>query len=159
MLRIKEPKYTLPQLCYNRLQVPLCRRRRVSMSAADVVKLVPFDASNAQTYDALCHCGAVQYAVTLSPPLAQQKIIECNCSICSRNGYLLVYPQREQVQITSGQEALKTYTFGPKRNLHHFCGRCGSAVFFDPQLRKRGEDHDIMGVNVGLELAKDSPRC
>ena len=123
------------------------------MSAADILKLAPFDASNAQTYDALCQCGAVQYKVTLSPPLEQQKIIECNCSICSRNGYLLVYPQREHVLLTSGQEALKTYTFGPKRNLHQFCGHCGSAVFFDPQLPKQGQDVDIMGINVGLELS------
>lgn len=127
------------------------------MSAADLLKPAPFDTSNARTYDALCHCGTVQYAVTLSPPLEQQKIIECNCSICSRNGYLLVYPQRKHVQITSGQDTLKTYTFGPKRNLHQFCGRCGSAVFFDPQLPKHGQDIDIMGINVGLELAGDSP--
>ncbi|KAL5401190.1 hypothetical protein PMIN03_011741, partial [Paraphaeosphaeria minitans] len=102
------------------------------------------------TYDALCHCGTVQYKVTLSPPLEQQKIIECNCSICSRNGYLLVYPQREHVHVTSGQEALKTYTFGPKRNLHQFCGRCGSAVFFDPQWPKQGQEVDIMGINIRM---------
>jgi hypothetical protein len=126
------------------------------MSAADVLDLAPFDASNAQAYSALCHCGTVQFTVTLSPPLEKQKIVECNCSICTRNGYLLVYPSREQVQVTSGQEALKTYTFGSKMNLHQFCGRCGSTVFFDPQLPKRGEKIDIMGINVGLSLKKVS---
>ncbi|KAJ4297608.1 hypothetical protein N0V90_005501 [Kalmusia sp. IMI 367209] len=117
------------------------------MSAADLLQLPPFDASDSKTYNALCHCGTVQYNVTLSPPLERQKIVECNCSICSRNGYLLVYPKAEQFKVTSGQEALKTYTFGPKMNLHYFCGRCGSAVFFDPQLPKRGETIDIRGVN------------
>lgn len=120
------------------------------MSAAELLELSSFDPSNARTYNALCHCGTVQYTVTLSLPLEQQKIVECNCSICTRNGYLLVYPYREQVKITSGHEALKTYTFGPKINLHQFCGRCGSAVFFDPQLPKRGESIDIMGVNVSI---------
>lgn len=122
------------------------------MSAADLINLTPFDPLNAQTYNALCHCGLVQYTVTLSPPLEQQKIVECNCSICMRNGYLLVYPQREHVKVTNGKEALTTYTFGAKMNLHQFCGRCGSAVFFDPQLPKRGQDIDIMGVNVRFEL-------
>ncbi|KAF1978253.1 hypothetical protein BU23DRAFT_254061 [Bimuria novae-zelandiae CBS 107.79] len=114
------------------------------------LKLAPFDPSNAKTYQALCHCGTVQYSVTLSPPLEQQNIVECNCSICSRNGYLLVYPEREHVKLSSGQEALKTYTFGPKMNLHHFCGRCGSAVFFDPQMPKRGRSPDIMGTNIRM---------
>lgn len=129
------------------------------MSAKDLLKLAPFDASNAQTYNALCHCGTVQYTVTLSPPLEQQKIVECNCSICTRNGYLLVYPQREHVNITNGQDALKTYTFGPKMNLHQFCGTCGSAVFFDPQLPKRGEEIDIMGINVNFVIERRVMRC
>jgi hypothetical protein len=124
------------------------------MSAEDVLDLAPFDVSNARAYDALCHCGTVQYTVTLSPPLEQQKIVECNCSICTRNGYLLVYPQREQVKVTSGQEALKTYTFGPKMSLHQFCGRCGSTVFFDLQLPKRGEKIDIISINIGLSPKK-----
>jgi hypothetical protein len=112
-----------------------------------------FDPSDAQTYDALCHCGAVQYTVTLSPPLAKQKVVECNCSICSRNGYLLVYPSREQFVLKSGEVALRSYSFGPKNNSHKFCGRCGSAVFFDPRMRERGESIDLLGVNVSCRCS------
>lgn len=109
-----------------------------------------FDPSNAQTYHALCHCGTVRYTVTLSPPLDKQKVADCNCSICSRNGYLLVYPSREHLVVQSGEEALRSYSFGVKRILHKFCGKCGSAVFFDPRMKEFGHDLDFMGVNVSI---------
>jgi len=118
------------------------------MGNDDLIQPSAFNIPEAQTYDAICHCGTVQYTVTLSPPLAKQKVVECNCSICSRNGYLLVYPLREQFFLKSGEEALREYSFGPKNNVHKFCGRCGSAVFFDPRMLERGESIDLLGVNV-----------
>lgn len=109
------------------------------------------DENNRQIYNASCHCGAVQYDVDLSPPLREWKVVSCNCSICSRNGYLLVYPERKYLHVKSGEEALKDYSFGPKKVLHKFCGGCGSSVFFDPRMKKFGESPpapDLMGVNV-----------
>ena len=51
----------------------------------------------------------------------------------------------------SGEDALKNYSFGPKRNLHKFCGKCGSSVFFDPRMEEYGEaPPDLMGVNVRM---------
>jgi hypothetical protein len=111
--------------------------------------LPSFDPKNCETYEASCHCGTVQYDVTLSPPLAQWKVVSCNCSICSRNGYLLVYPERSQLRVKNGEELLKDYSFGAKRNLHKFCDRCGSSIFFDPRMREFGEaPPDLLGVNV-----------
>ncbi|CAI6264072.1 unnamed protein product [Periconia digitata] len=122
------------------------------MGSSDSPALAPsFDPSNAQTYHAICQCGAVRYAVTLSPPLAQQKVVECNCSICSRNGYLFVYPSREQFFLQSGEEVLRSYSFGIKRMLHKFCGTCGSAVFADPRMKEFGEkEFDLLAVNVRM---------
>lgn len=113
-----------------------------------------FDPANAQTYTASCHCGTVSYSVSLSPPLPDWKVVSCNCTICQRNGYYLVYPSREQVRITSGENALRIYTFGPNRNLHKFCGHCGSSVFFDPRMKDFGESSglDLLGVNVSLDI-------
>ncbi|USP81211.1 hypothetical protein yc1106_08485 [Curvularia clavata] len=110
-----------------------------------------FDPENCQTYAASCHCGIVQYSVILSPPLPQWKVVSCNCSICTRHGYLLVYPNRSQLHIKSGEDMLREYSFGPKRNLHKFCGKCGSAVFFDPRMREFGETElDLLGMNVRM---------
>ncbi|KAF2017296.1 hypothetical protein BU24DRAFT_147716 [Aaosphaeria arxii CBS 175.79] len=109
------------------------------------------NSSEAETYDAVCHCGTVEYSVTLTPPLPKQKVVSCNCSICSRNGYLLVYPLRAQFNLKSGDAALKTYSFGKMRNHHKFCGRCGSSVFFDPRLIELGDGSpDLLGVNVRM---------
>ena len=111
--------------------------------------LPTFDPKNCQNYAAQCHCGTVQYEVLLSPPLPRWKVVSCNCSICSRNGYLLVYSERSQLHIKSGEDALKNYSFGVKRNLHKFCGECGSSVFFDPRMKEFGEaPPDLIGVNV-----------
>jgi hypothetical protein len=119
--------------------------------------LPAFDSNNIKVYTASCHCGAVSYTVHLSPPLPEWKVVSCNCSICARTGYLLVYPSREQLHINSGDDVLKSYSFGPKKSLHKFCGNCGSSVFFDPMMMEHGEgrDLDLLGVNVStaaLEL-------
>lgn len=41
-------------------------------------------------YEAGCHCGHIGFSVTMTPPLDEQEVLECNCSICRRMGYLLV---------------------------------------------------------------------
>jgi hypothetical protein len=59
-------------------------------------------------YQASCHCQLVRYNVTLSPPLDDigSWVVECNCSICARNGYLNVYVQNECVEFeTVGLES------------------------------------------------------
>jgi hypothetical protein len=110
-----------------------------------------FDSNNCKIYAASCHCGTVQYDVVLSPPLLQWRVVSCNCSICSRNDYLLVYPERTQVHINSGEEVLKDYSFGVKRILHKFCSKCGSSVFFDPRMQDFGDaPPDLLGVNVSF---------
>ena len=47
-------------------------------------------ASGTATYEAGCHCGYVKFSLALSPPLPEYKVVRCNCSICSKKGYLLV---------------------------------------------------------------------
>jgi hypothetical protein len=42
------------------------------------------------TYEAGCHCGYISLSVKLSPPLPEHEVVNCNCSICRRGGYLLV---------------------------------------------------------------------
>jgi len=110
------------------------------------------DYPQSASYAASCHCGAVGYAVTLTPPLAQQQPVSCTCTICSRNGYLLVYPLRSDLVLTQGADVLKLYSFGRKRNWHQFCGHCGSSVFFDPRMVEHGESPDLLGVNVGAKI-------
>lgn len=41
-------------------------------------------------YNGGCHCGDIRFTFKLSPPLDEAAVIDCNCSICRRLGYLLI---------------------------------------------------------------------
>lgn len=42
------------------------------------------------TYECGCHCGYIKFAVTLSPALPEYQVVQCNCSACTRFGYMLI---------------------------------------------------------------------
>ena len=77
-----------------------------------------------------CHCGRVRFEVTTD--LA--RVSECNCSICSKKGYLhhLVTPDR--FRLLSGGADLAAYQFGIHAARHLFCRHCGVASFYRPRL-------------------------
>ena len=100
-----------------------------------------------------CHCGKVTYEVEGD----FDKVIECNCSYCSRKGYLLWFVPREKLQIASGESTLQTYKFNKHVIEHQFCPACGCAPFglgADPKGNKTAainirclEDVDLTKVN------------
>ncbi|KAK0622728.1 Mss4-like protein [Immersiella caudata] len=102
-----------------------------------------------------CHCGAVRFKVSHPPldpqPTCQVPVSNCNCSICQKNGYLAIYPNRKDIEWLSGWDEMKNYRFGSKNRDHKFCGICGSSVCID----FLGNWHvgDVIGVNVGLRRA------
>lgn len=81
-----------------------------------------------QTYEGGCHCGKVSYTVKLSPPLTEMPVTRCNCSICTINGQLMVYPLESQITWHSGRDGLTGYSFGPARVIHSFCPVCGTSI-------------------------------
>ncbi|KAF3040647.1 hypothetical protein E8E11_007975 [Didymella keratinophila] len=118
---------------------------------AFLASLPTFDPNSTSVHTASCHCGTIQYTITLSPPLSTQKVGSCNCTICTKNGYLFLYPRRQDVVIHKGENALKSYQFGEKQLLHTFCAECGSSVWHDPRLWMLGEEvPDLLGVNVRM---------
>lgn len=70
-----------------------------------------------------CHCGAVKFEVNAGP--GPDKVIECNCSHCSRKGLLLWFVPREALNTTEGEDRLQTHTFNKKVIEHRFCPTCG----------------------------------
>ena len=60
-------------------------------------------------YTGGCHCGNVRFEVEASTPLVCH---ECNCSICSKSGYLHLIVPLSQWRLLRGEESLATYTFG-----------------------------------------------
>ncbi len=78
-----------------------------------------------QTYRGGCHCGNVRYEVTTD--LGQ--VISCNCSICSKKGYLLAFVPANQFKLTAGEGHLTDYQFNRKVIHHLFCQTCGISSF------------------------------
>ena len=95
------------------------------------------------SYRGNCHCGAVTFTVR-TPSLSDNKVNSCDCSICSRNGYLLIYPQRADVDFHTGYDHLVSYFFGDKQGAHKFCPTCGSSILVD--FNKKDE----VAINVSI---------
>jgi hypothetical protein len=70
-----------------------------------------------------CHCGAVAFEVEGEV----DKVIECNCTHCSRKGYLLWFLPREALRMKTPEDLLSTYTFNKHVIQHRFCPSCGCA--------------------------------
>jgi hypothetical protein len=98
--------------------------------------------SETKTYTGSCHCGAVRYEVTMAPP---EKAVACNCSMCSRMGWLLAFVPEESFRLLAGQENLSDYQFAKKHIHHVFCRTCGVRSF----SRGAGKDGKTMfAVNL-----------
>ena len=76
-------------------------------------------------YTGSCHCGGIRFQA--EGDLGQ--VIECNCSHCSRKGYLLWFVPREKLSLSTPEKDMATYTFNRHVIQHHFCTACGCAPF------------------------------
>jgi hypothetical protein len=116
------------------------------------MEAIPQNDPMSTKYEASCQCGKATYIVTMKP-LEEQEVTTCDCSICFRNGYAMVYVPRENVKWVSGEDSLKSFQFAAKRNHHKFCPECGSSIMIDPKSwylsmeRYKGAP-DILGLNV-----------
>lgn len=116
----------------------------------------PNSSTSPTTYSGSCHCNQISYTVTLPAALAPQgteEINSCNCSICTKNGYLLVYPLRSDVQfLNHSDEKLKSYYFGQKEKPHKFCPECGSSVLIDFGASPHEKESQFLAMNVSEVL-------
>ena len=79
----------------------------------------------AKTYTGGCHCGKVRYEASVD----LDRAISCNCSRCSKLGWILTFTPAESFSLVSGEEKLTDYLFN-KHVIHHlFCSTCGVESF------------------------------
>lgn len=101
------------------------------------------------TYEGGCHCGRVRFRIhdDLS------RVTECNCSVCTKKGFLHVIVARDRFELLSGEDDLTTYRFNTGIAAHHFCRHCGIHSFYVPR-----SDPDKVDVNLrcldGVDLAE-----
>jgi hypothetical protein len=82
-----------------------------------------------------CHCGRVRFEV-VAP--AKIEVSECNCSMCSKAGYLHLIVPATRFVLLSGREVLTTYTFNTGTAKHLFCSVCGVKSFYVPRSHPDG---------------------
>jgi len=92
-------------------------------------------------YTGSCHCGAVKVGVR-TKPFSEQTAIECNCSLCNRNGYVSLYPPTEDFSV-DGAENTTAYIWVERPHLaHKFCKTCGVPVFIEVVLPPKSATAD-----------------
>ena len=94
-----------------------------------------------------CHCGAVRFEV-LAPDEAE--LVDCNCSMCAKTGYLHLIVPKERFRLLSGADRLTPYEFNTKTAKHLFCSVCGIKSFYVPRSHPDG-----YSVNFRCLDAKD----
>jgi hypothetical protein len=77
-----------------------------------------------------CHCGAVRFAIVVGPRVS---LLDCNCSICARNGFLHLFIPHADFTLLAGSEELTSYRFGTGAAEHLFCKTCGIKSFYQPR--------------------------
>lgn len=92
------------------------------------------------TYRGSCHCGAVRFEVEAPE---RPVCTDCNCSICSKSGYLHLIVPKSKFALLSGAESLTTYTFNTGVAQHKFCKSCGIKSFYIPRSNPDGYDVNL----------------
>jgi hypothetical protein len=91
-------------------------------------------------YQGGCHCGAVKFEIE-----APEKMTcgDCNCSICSKSGYLHLIIPKSKFTLLQGESCLTTYTFNTGVAQHRFCKICGVKSFYIPRSNPDGYDVNV----------------
>lgn len=78
-----------------------------------------------------CHCGAVRFRLAL--PSKEVELLDCNCSMCSRSGFLHLIIAHSDFELLTPRDALTSYRFGTGVAEHLFCSNCGIKSFYQPR--------------------------
>lgn len=99
-----------------------------------------------RTHRGGCHCGAVRFEVDApETPVVH----ECNCSICSKSGYLHLIVPKARFRLLSGEEQLTAYSFGTGVARHLFCRVCGIKSFYVPRSNPDGVSVNLRCLDPG----------
>ncbi|MFT5132283.1 MAG: hypothetical protein ACI9SC_000748 [Gammaproteobacteria bacterium] len=91
-------------------------------------------------YEGSCHCGAIRFEVEAQEDL---EVEDCNCSICSKAGYLHLILPMSKFTLLKGEESLLTYAFNSGIAKHTFCKVCGIKAFYTPRSNPDGIDINV----------------
>jgi len=92
-----------------------------------------------QTLEGGCHCGRVRFRATVD----LDDGVVCNCSMCTKKGFVHFIIPLQRFQLLSGGDELGVYRFSTGVAKHQFCKHCGVHPFYVPR-----SDPDKIDVNA-----------
>ncbi|HAI97275.1 MAG: aldehyde-activating protein [Cycloclasticus sp.] len=87
-----------------------------------------------------CHCRAITFELEAPENIEADR---CNCSICSKSGFLHLIVPLSKFKLLSGAQSVSTYTFGSGIAKHTFCKICGVKPFYTPRSNPDGIDINV----------------
>jgi hypothetical protein len=102
------------------------------------------------THTGGCHCGKVRFEV-IAP--ARLEVSDCNCSICTKSGYLHLIVPKSRFKLLTDREDLKKYEFNTAIAQHLFCGTCGIKAFYIPRSHPDGYSVNARCLDEGTAVA------
>jgi hypothetical protein len=91
-----------------------------------------------------CHCGRVRFEVDAPSRLS---VLDCNCSICHKTGYLHLIVPRAAFRLLAGEDATSEYRFGTGVARHLFCRHCGIKCFYVPRSHPEAIDVNLRCID------------
>jgi hypothetical protein len=81
-----------------------------------------------QTFEGGCHCGRVRFRVTAD----LSRVTDCNCSMCSKKGFLHLIVPPERFELVSGARRVDHLPLQHRLAKHTFCSTCRDVPRSDP---------------------------
>ncbi len=98
-------------------------------------------------YSGGCHCGAVRFRVIVD----RFVVVNCNCSICQKKGFLHLIVPPEKFTLLQGKDVLSTYMFNTKIAQHTFCSVCGIHSFYRPRSHPQMIDVNLRCLDDNID--------
>lgn len=96
-----------------------------------------------------CHCGAVRFEAKVAEA---PEVLRCNCSICSKTGFLHLIVPHGDFRLVSGNGILTSYRFGTGAAEHLFCSVCGIKSFYQPRSHPEAWSANLNALDPGHGL-------
>jgi len=108
------------------------------------------------THSGGCHCGRVRFEVRAP---AEIEVMDCNCSICTKTGYLHLIVPGERFHLLGDPAALTSYQFNSGTARHLFCSVCGIKSFYVPRSHPDGYSVNARCLDPGTVSGMRTVAC
>jgi hypothetical protein len=108
------------------------------------------------THTGGCHCGRIRFEVRAPEAIA---VSECNCSMCSKAGFLHLIVPAERFRLLSGADSLSEYRFNTGTARHLFCAVCGVKSYYVPRSHPDGFSVNARCLDAGTVTAMHVSPC